>query len=225
MNLLLTCEHASNAIPAEFEKIFLEHGDFLKTHRGVDIGADLICQAFETHYHTKTIKAEYSRLLIDLNRSQNHTNVFSEMTKNLDQSVKNNILAIYYHPYREKVINAIEALLLQAQPVLHISVHTFTPELHGKIRQTDIGLLYDPKRTPEKAFCKKWAEQIKKQISPYRVRMNYPYRGNSDGFTVFLRKRYSEKQYLGIELEVNQKYFMDNNSDDLIAILKNSIIL
>ena len=28
--------------------------------------------------------------------------------------------------------------------VIHISSHSFTPELNGKVRRADVGLLYDP---------------------------------------------------------------------------------
>jgi predicted N-formylglutamate amidohydrolase len=37
-----------------------------------------------------------------------------------------------------------------------------------------------------------------------KIRSNYPYLGNADGFTTYLRKRF-QKNYLGIELEINQK--------------------
>jgi hypothetical protein len=36
------------------------------------------------------------------------------------------------------------------------------------------------------------------------VRRNYPYRGTADGFTTYLRRQFSARKYLGIELEVNQ---------------------
>ena len=37
-----------------------------------------------------------------------------------------------------------------------------------------------------------------------RVRLNYPYRGDSDGLTTWLRRRHPAARYLGIELEINQ---------------------
>jgi hypothetical protein len=38
------------------------------------------------------------------------------------------------------------------------------------------------------------------------VRRNYPYRGWSDGLTTALRRRFAERAYVGIELEVNQRF-------------------
>ena len=38
-----------------------------------------------------------------------------------------------------------------------------------------------------------------------RVRYNYPYRGDSDGLTTWLRKKHPAARYLGIEIEINQR--------------------
>jgi hypothetical protein len=38
------------------------------------------------------------------------------------------------------------------------------------------------------------------------LRLNYPYRGTADGFTVYLRHRFPSAAYLGIEIEVNQTH-------------------
>ena len=42
-----------------------------------------------------------------------------------------------------------------------------------------------------------------------RVRMNYPYRGVSDGLTRALRRRHGDRDYAGIELELNQELIGD----------------
>ncbi len=44
---------------------------------------------------------------------------------------------------------------------------------------------------------------------PHRIRMNYPYRGASNGLTRDLRRRLGER-YLGIELELNHGAFFDD---------------
>jgi len=48
--------------------------------------------------------------------------------------------------------------------------------------------------------------------------MNRPYLGSSDGHTTSLRKEFGGESYLGIEIEVNQKYrFMDNSNWNAIC--------
>ena len=37
-----------------------------------------------------------------------------------------------------------------------------------------------------------------------RVRRNYPYAGKGDGLTSYLRRRFAQSDYVGIELEINQ---------------------
>ena len=211
--LILTCEHASAVIPAEIEALFLRYNLLLNTHRALDIGAISLWNSFKEEgasVISLAIKGEYTRLLIDLNRSEKHPQLFSEVTKPLSKNNKQKILQEYYYPYRQKVIDFMNN---RNNFFIHLSVHTFTSSLHDKVRDTDIGLLYDPTRLSEKKLAHLWAKKIKTQIPSYRVRMNYPYQGKSDGFTSFLRKHYSSQNYVGLELEVNQKYFLDKSID------------
>jgi len=90
--------------------------------------------------------------------------------------------------------------------VLHLSVHSFTPVLNGKARTAELGLLFDPSRTPEAEFCQEWQRQFRETHPDWRVRRNYPYRGTDDGLTTALRKRFLPETYLGIELEVTQAW-------------------
>lgn len=93
---------------------------------------------------------------------------------------------------------------LRAPLIVHVSVHTFAPVLDGVRRVTDVGLLYDPRRRPEQAFCAHWQQTLQAADRPPRVRRNYPYLGRADGLTTALRKRHGPARYLGVELEVNQ---------------------
>jgi predicted N-formylglutamate amidohydrolase len=39
-----------------------------------------------------------------------------------------------------------------------------------------------------------------------RLRRNYPYQGRADGLTASLRRHHPDAAYVGIELEVNQRF-------------------
>ena len=94
----------------------------------------------------------------------------------------------------------------------------------GITRNAGIGLLYDPKRHGEKEVAREWAGLLNQQTPTYRVRMNYPYSGSSDGFTTTLRKQHPEKDYLGIELEINQTLVKDEESlNAVISALSQSL--
>ena len=85
-----------------------------------------------------------------------------------------------------------------------LAVHSFTPELHGVRRASDVSFLYDSRRKRESALCRRWGSLLHVRDPALRVRYNYPYLGAADGLPTWFRKQYSEAQYLGVELELNQ---------------------
>ena len=209
---LLTCEHGGNLLPPEYELLFGTAEKALETHRGYDLGAlDLFF--FLKPLADHSCFSETSRLLVELNRSLHHPKLFSEYTEILSGLEKRKILDSYYFPYREKVEKEIEKALQEGEKVLHLSVHSFTPKLNGVERNADIGLLYDPSRKAEKAFCIRLKEALMAEDPELSVRFNYPYLGQADGFPTYLRKLFPDN-YSGIELEVNQKLSSDNRMEE-----------
>lgn len=213
-SFLFSCEHASNQIPAKYTALFKEHQSLLKSHRGWDIGANVFYTALCRKVLASKQKAQWSRLLIELNRSLHHKNLFSEVTQLLPKNEKQFIIEEYYLPYRSRIEEHIENLLKQNNHVIHLSVHSFTPLLNGQTRNADIAFLYDPKRKKERDFCYALKQSIRTSLPQYLIRMNYPYKGFSDGLTTALRAKYNQAQYLGIELELNQKHFHPKNAND-----------
>jgi len=216
LKLVLTCEHAGNHIPDKFKVLFINGRNILKTHRGYDPGA------FDLFAHIKEL-ADYnrhqneSRLLIEVNRSLHHPSLFWKLTRNLPKDIRKELIENYYLPYRTDVINAIGGFIEKGEEVIHLSIHSFTPELNGNKRNADIGLLYDPSRQEEKRFCMALKSELLNRDSSLKIRFNYPYRGTADGFTTSLRKIYPEN-YRGIEIEVNQKFVKSNKMDPGINI-------
>lgn len=147
-----------------------------------------------------------SRLLIDLNRSIGHPRLYSEATRGAPPALRRKMLEKYYLSYRNQVETHIAEAIARGRRVIHISSHSFTPELDGTIRNADIGLLYDPARRGEMELCRCWQSRIKTLAPQLKVRRNYPYTGTSDGFTAYLRRRFPPDAYIGIELEINQKH-------------------
>ncbi len=202
LSLLFTCEHSSFGFPKEFEASTIRYRKLIESHRGWDRGAIEIARALKNRFKAPLIEGKYSRLLIDLNRSLNHSKCFSEITKPLSRDIKDSIIAKYYEPFR----NLAKAEILSQLTTLHISIHSFTPILDGIKRNCDIGILYDPKRAAERNIALVLKDHFQLSIEKPRVRMNYPYKGSSNGHTTELRKIFSEERYLGIELEFNQAW-------------------
>lgn len=204
--LLITCEHGGNQVPAEYRALFRGAREVLDSHRGWDPGALELAKRFAVALDAPLHLSNTSRLVIELNRSLHHPRLFSQFTRGLDQDAKARLIEEHYTPYRSAVEAHIARQIAAGRRVLHLSVHSFTPVLDGAVRQAEIGLLYDPSRTVERSFCDAWRKQIIALDQALRVRKNYPYLGTSDGFTTYLRTRFKDVEYAGVELEVNQRF-------------------
>jgi len=206
--LVLTCEHGGARVPSQYQDLFAGAAarKALASHRGSDIGALPLARALERALHVPLYASVVTRLLVDLNRSVGHPGLFSEFSKRLNRTEQTALLNRHYFPHRHAVEFWIDGQVRRGRKVLHIGVHSFVPRVDGRIRQADVGLLYDPSRAAELAFCKRWKSALRAIDPALRVRRNYPYLGKSDGFVTYLRKRFGARSYLGIELEVNQAF-------------------
>lgn len=202
--VIISCEHASNAVPADYAAMFRDAADTLAGHRGWDIGAAELARRFAETLGTTAFLADTTRLLVDLNRSPGHPQRFSEYTRGQAATVRRRIVDQHYSPYRAAVERAGDAALSTGEVVLHLSVHSFAPELDGISRRADIGLLYDPNRALETALARRWHARL--AALGRHVRRNYPYRGGADGLVTTLRRRLDPVRYIGLELEVNQRW-------------------
>jgi predicted N-formylglutamate amidohydrolase len=205
--LILTCEHAGNVVPERYRPLFggmVEH--LLPTHRGWDPGALLLAHEMAERFAAPLYFEETTRLLVDLNRSVGNPELHSEASRHLTLQERREILDVYYHPHRQKVDAAVAEAVRAGDRVIHLASHSFTPELNGHVRTADIGMLYDPGRPGEVAFASAWLRALKAADPQLRLRRNYPYLGKSDGVTMALRRKHPPERYVGLELEVNQRY-------------------
>jgi predicted N-formylglutamate amidohydrolase len=178
----------------------------LESHRGYDPGALVMARELATALAAPLVTATISRLLVDLNRSIGHPRLHLETIRKEPPEVRHRILHRYYRPYRARAERLVMRTIAEHGRVIHLSSHSFTPELDGKVREADIGLLYDPARPGEVALCERWKASLKACAPELIVRRNYPYAGKGDGLTAWFRRRLSPHVYVGIELEINQKH-------------------
>ena len=202
---LFTCEHGGNRIPARYRTLFAGQRALLDSHRGYDSGALRVAKALAKDFDAPLVAATVSRLLVDLNRSLGHRQVFSPATRAAPATLRATIVDEHYRPYRTEVEHLVRGSVARGRRVIHVASHSFTPVLDGKVRTADIGLLYDPRRRPESALCARWKDALAARAPALRVRRNYPYAGKGDGMTSYLRKRFGPADYVGVELEVNQQ--------------------
>jgi predicted N-formylglutamate amidohydrolase len=204
--VLLTCEHGGNRVPAEFTRLFQTHRELLESHRGYDPGALELARSSARRLKAPLHFATVTRLLVELNRSPKHPALFSVVSKSLTSVERASLLEKHYLPYRSRVETEVSQAVERGRRVIHVSFHTFTPRMDGVVRNADVGLLYDPGRPGEAAFSALFKQSLAARRPALTIRKNYPYLGKSDGFTTSLRKKWGDTVYLGIELEVNQRW-------------------
>jgi len=210
--LLITCEHGGNRIPSEYWPLFRKHRATLATHRGYDPGALALARDLAAAFGAELVYSTTSRLLVELNRSPHHRQVFSEATHGLSPDERKRLMQRYYWPYRSWVEAQVRDAVASGQRIVHISSHSFTPRLNGVTRRADIGLLYDPRRRAERELCLAWQRALEAEDEHLVVRRNYPYRGTGDGLTTHLRRLHPDSAYAGIEVEMNQRYPLADRS-------------
>jgi len=204
--VIITCEHGGSRIPKAWTSLFDSCSGLLESHRGWDPGALDLARSLSAALNAPLFYSVNSRLLVDLNRSLHHPRLFSARTRRLGRAEKDLLLKKYYLPFRRAVEDTVRSALENGQRVLHLSIHSFTPVLDGVVRTADLGLLYDPRRRPEKDFCRRLKMTLTDTLPGLRVRFNQPYRGVSDGHTTHLRRLFRPEAYSGIEIEVNQNF-------------------
>ncbi|SHL08320.1 N-formylglutamate amidohydrolase [Fibrobacter sp. UWEL] len=208
--LMITCEHASNELPARVKDLRISQED-LDSHRGYDIGAFAVYEELVSKFKPDFYSSgRYSRLFVDLNRSLRNNKFASPA-------------GIAYH---ESYWGEVEKFVVQNLPeisedpskagcvlpaIVHLAIHSFTPILDGRTRKADIGILYDPSRPAEREIADIIVAEIRVRFPQYKVRRNYPYQGKTDGLCTALRKKFDPHKtgcYVGLEIEINQKLLL-----------------
>src|SRR5258708_4265355 len=80
-SFLITCEHGGNRIPAPYRALFRGSRALLDTHRGYDAGALVMARELARAFKAPLVSSTVSRLLVDLNRSVGHPQLFSPATR------------------------------------------------------------------------------------------------------------------------------------------------
>lgn len=207
--LVVSVEHASLRVPAALGDLDLP-ASFLDSHHAWDPGAAAVGRHLAREFAAPLHLGRWSRLVADLNRSSSHPRVIPRdsgdrripRNENLARRDRRDRLDRYWSPYRSAVEADLDACVVRFGRVLHVSVHTFTPELNGEVRNNDFGLLYQPSHRGERAMADRWDRRL--TALGFRVRRNYPYSGLDDGFCMRMRAARTARSYLGMEIEMNQ---------------------
>lgn len=158
-DLLILCDHASNAVPEKYGTLGLSATEFHR-HIAYDIGCAEVTRALAAHFNCPAILGKYSRLLVDLNRGPDDPTIVMKLSDgsvipaNADVDRFSNVsefehrISHYHQPYHDAVDRQIKEALAKADqgkgqvPVI-LSIHSFTPSWRGQERRWHAGVLWD----------------------------------------------------------------------------------
>lgn len=147
---VLICEHASNHIPAEYDKLGLDPKE-LTRHIAWDIGAADVTRALSKRLDASAFLGGYSRLLIDLNRPLHVADSIplrSEATDipgnlSLDAAEKERRRRLMFHPFQDRLRAHLEERAADGRRNVLVAIHSFTPVYLGQQRVWHAGVLFD----------------------------------------------------------------------------------
>jgi predicted N-formylglutamate amidohydrolase len=206
--LIFSCEHATCFVPEAFKDLLKDDSDIITSPLGWDPGSLNLAQAFSMKFRTQLTYTEISRLIIDCHCNENEESRWSELSMKLNENQREKLVERQYDPLITGLKQRIYTILERNPQAVHISIHTFCPIQTQQ--NCDISLLFSELREPETSYAKHWIENMRNLNSELRIVENssfYPEEKKTilDG----LRESYSANQYLGIELQVSQSFFLE----------------
>lgn len=199
--ILLLCDHASNCIPGIFGSLGLSQDD-LNSHFAWDPGAAEVTRQISAMLDCPAILATASRLLIDCNRDPKawdsivETGEVTPIPGNLELSEAERVARAeaYHAPFHD----CIEAARIAGGAKLKamVSIHSFTPEYHGKRRPWHIGLLHNA----DQRLAQSLAPQLRAD-DRLTIGDNQPY-GPGDGVYYTLTRHAEERGLASLMIEI-----------------------
>ena len=134
--LVLTCDHASHAVPESLGHLGLDSRD-IERHIGWD--------------DAPAVFSSYSRLVIDCNRKPGSETSILEVSDGtvipgnlgLDPTEAARRAEALFTPYHQAIASVLERIRRAGSAPIFAAIHSFTPKLNGCARPWRFGVLWD----------------------------------------------------------------------------------
>ncbi|WP_417453573.1 N-formylglutamate amidohydrolase [Kiloniella sp.] len=223
---VIICEHASNHIPSEYNKLGLSDSD-INQHIAWDPGALAVAQHLSKQLDAPLVEQCVSRLVYDCNRPPEALNAMpfqSEIFEipgnaNLSQEERNKRINGVYKPFRNAVSKCLDQKTADGHKPVIITVHSFTPIYKGQKRDVEIGFLHDK----DSRFADQLIQSFAAETSDYVLRLNEPY-APVDGVTHTLTEHALPRGLMNVMLEIRNDLISDQKTQKQMASLLNKAI-
>ena len=196
---VLLCEHASNYIPARYDRLGLAPSE-LKRHIAWDIGVAPIARELSRALDAPLVLSGYSRLLIDCNRPVGVPTSIPEISEStpipgnsgLTDDERAYRAANFFWPFQEEVARILDRRQAENTPTIVFGVHSFTPIFKGFVRPWHAGILFRKARSLGNALVEALQEPGLSVVAnePYRIEdggdHTVPVHGESRGLDAVL---------------------------------------
>ena len=202
--LVVTCEHASNRVPAPLQSSEADRG-WLESHWGYDIGAAALTRELVARKNCCAILSRFSRLVCDANRASDdptfiRKDIMGEplsFNRGLDEAEIARRIKTYHAPYHALLDECLKERVARGGDVVLFSIHSFTPVFKGARRSMEMGILFD-RYDP---IAQRFAGHLRNV--GFETALNEPYSGkNGEMYAMSLHGQRHNVVYL--ELEVRQ---------------------
>ena len=182
---LVTCDHASNAVPPEIGGGSLGISDAdMARHIAWDPGAAGVALGLGEMLGAPVVLGNFSRLVIDPNRGEDDPTLVMKLydgtiipaNRSVDAAEIERRLAAYYRPYHA----AVAGLAARRADSVYVAIHSFTRQLRGREpRPWHIGVLYGR----DERFAVPLLDRLRAEPDLV-VGENEPYGGHLEGDSV-----------------------------------------
>lgn len=203
--LFVTCEHASDRVPAPLRTNPLDRL-WLKSHWGYDIGARTLSLELIRQLGGNGVLARFSRLVVDANREPWHRDLIRPATEGHRLSFNERLpteeverrIQRYHEPFHAAIDAGLRARLeAESGDVLLLSVHSFTPVWNHRVRPMDVGVLF----SDYEGLAKRLSGELQRE--GLDTALNEPYSGRQ-GLIYSAERHGTGLGVVFLELEVNQ---------------------
>lgn len=217
-DFVIVCEHASNAMPPEFEGLGLAP-ELRASHIAWDPGALEVARRIAGRLEAPLVAQRVSRLIYDCNRPPEAESAVPEVSEvypipgnaGLTAAERKARAARFYAPFRAALAGVLDARMGAGRRPVLLTVHTFTPVYDGVRRDTDIGILHDRDRRFADALIAEAARRDGRV-----VHRNKPY-GPKDGVTHTLATMAMPRGLLNAMVEIRNDLVADAGSQREMA--------
>jgi predicted N-formylglutamate amidohydrolase len=201
--VLLLCEHASYHIPERYHGLGLAPAH-RRSHAAWDPGARDVAVELSALLDAPLVASRVSRLVYDCNRPPEAASAMPERSeivevpgnRRLTPAQRAARVEAVYRPFCDAVTSVLVQREAHDIPTVLITIHSFTPTFHGRVRAVEIGILHDADRRLADAML-----AHAHRLAHRCIKRNAPY-GPEDGVTHSLVRHGIDNGLANVMIEI-----------------------